>query len=175
MRNRILLSAAFLLVAANATPQQQGTIEYTPVSCIVGGELPMLMVSTVDDGLLRAYFRRTGTTDWCSVDGKNLGKASNVILPRFEVGSEIEYYFVVLKGRQVIAKSAQIYKVRATDKCVSAFARHSVNLAMECLPPAQNPLATAMNAGYRTASTTEDHTPRQSPEKPEHGRGRGGQ
>ena len=175
MRNRIVICAALLLIAANATPQQQGTIEHTAESCILSGELPMMMVSTVDDGLLRAYFRRTGTVDWCSVDGKNLGKASNVILPRFDVGTDIEYYFVVLKGKQVIAKSAQIYRTKAIAKCDSPFARHAINLTMECLPPAQNPLATAMNAGYRTASTTEDHTPRQSPEKPEHGRGRGGQ
>src|SRR5262249_13906563 len=82
MRNRILIAATLLLAAVSASPQQQGTIEHTPISCIVGGELPMMMVSTVDDGVLRAYFRRLGTVDWCSVDGKNLGKASNVILPR---------------------------------------------------------------------------------------------
>ena len=173
MKNRILIGAALVLLAASATPQQQGTIEYTPVTCILGGELPMMMVSTVDDGLLRAYFRRVGTTDWCSVDGKNLGKASNVILPRFNVGTEIEYYFVILKGKQVIAKSPQIYRAKATEKCDSAFARHAIDVTMECLPPGQNPVATAMNAGYHTASTTDDHTPRQSPEKPEHGHGRG--
>jgi hypothetical protein len=174
MRNRIFICAALLLVAANATPQQQGTIEYTPQQCILGGELPMLMVSTVDDGLLRAYFRRLGTVDWCSVDGKNLGKASNVILPRFEIGTDIEYYFVILKGKEVIAKSPQIYRTRAMEKCDAPFARHAINLTMECLPPGQNPVATAMNAGYHTTSTTEDKTPRQSPEKPERER-RGGQ
>ena len=168
MKNRIVICAALLLVAVSATPQQQGTIEHASQECIVGGELPMLMVSTVDDGLLRAYFRRLGTIDWCSVDGKNLGKASNVVLPRFMTGTDIEYYFVVLKGKQVIAKSPQIYKTKATDKCESPFARHAINLTMECLPPAQNPVATAMNAGYRTQSTTDDHTRRQSPEKPEH-------
>jgi hypothetical protein len=166
MRNRILISAVLLLVAASASPQQQGTVEHIPNECIVGGELPMLMVSTVDDGLLRAYFRRTGTIDWCSVDGKNLGKASNVILPRFNTGSDIEYYFVILRGRQVIAKSPQIYRTKATDKCESPFARHAINLVMECLPPGQNPVATALNAGFKTPPTTEDETPRRSPERP---------
>jgi hypothetical protein len=167
MRTRILISAALLLVAATASPQQQGTIEHTPLSCIIGGELPMMMVSTVDDGLLRAYFRRLGTVDWCSVDGMNLGKASNVILPRFDVGTNIEYYFVVLKGRQVIAKSPEIYKTKATARCDSPFARHAINLVMECLPPSQNPIASALGAGFHTKSTTVDQAPRQSPEKPE--------
>ena len=171
MRTRIVISALLLLAAVSAYPQQQGTIGYTPQSCIVAGELPMLMVSTYDDGVLRAYFRRTGTNDWCSVDGQNLGKASNVILPRFATGTEIEYYFVVLKGKQVIAKSAQIYRTRATDHCDSAFARHSVNMSMECLAPGQNPVATAMNAGYHVKATSEDHERVQSPEKPERGRG----
>lgn len=164
MKTRILISAAILLVAVSASTQQQGTIEHTPEECILGGELPMMMVSTVDDGLLRAYFRRTGTVDWCSVDGKNLGKASNVILPRFNVGTDIEYYFVILKGRQVVAKSAQIYRTKATDKCDSPFARHAINLTMECLPPGQNPMADAMNAGYH--STNGPKKPPVSPERP---------
>jgi len=167
MRTRILISAAILLVAVTASPQQQGTVEHTPQACVLGGELPMMMVSTVDDGLLRAYFRRTGTVDWCSVDGKNLGKASNVIMPRFDVGTDIEYYFVVLKGRQVIAKSSQIYRTKAADKCQSPFARHAINLTMECLPPGQNPVATAMNAGFQSQSVTPGKPPVQSPERPE--------
>jgi hypothetical protein len=171
MRNRILISAVLLLVAATATPQQQGTIDFNQPSCFISNELPILSVSTVDSGLLRAYFRRTGATDWCSVDGQNLGKASSVVLPRFENGAEIEYYFVVLKGRQVIAKSATIYKSRATEKCDTPFARHSINLVMECLPASQNPIASALNAGYHAASTTEDKTRKQSPEKPEHEHG----
>ena len=169
MRTRILICAALLLVAATASPQQQGTIEHTPEACILGGELPMMMVSTVDDGLLRAYFRRTGTVDWCSVDGKNLGKASNVILPRFDVGTDIEYYFVVLKGRQVVAKSPQIYRTKAMDKCDSPFARHSINLVMECLPPGQNPIASALNSGFQSLKVTPGKPPVQSPEKPERG------
>ena len=172
---RILIIAALLLVAVTASPQQQGTIEYIPVSCFLSGELPILTVSTADNGLLRAYFRHTGATDWCSVDGQNLGKASSVVLPRFEDGAEIEYYFVVLKGREVIAKSPTIYKTRATQKCEAPFARHSVNLVMECLPATQNPIASALNAGYHAASTTDDKTRRQSPEKPERGRPGGGQ
>jgi hypothetical protein len=169
MRTRILICAALLLVAVAASPQQQGTIEHAPEACILGGELPMMMVSTVDDGLLRAYFRRTGTVDWCSVDGKNLGKASKVILPRFDVGTDIEYYFVVLKGRQVVAKSPQIYRTKATEKCDSPFARHSINLVMECLPPGQNPVASALNSGFQSLKVKPGKPPVQSPEKPERG------
>jgi hypothetical protein len=167
MRVRILTSAAILLAAVSASPQQQGTIDHKPTACVVSNELPLMTVSTADDGLLRAYFRRSGTTDWCSVDGENHGKASSVVLPRFDAGTEIEYYFVVLRGRQVIAKSPQIYRVKATDKCEAPIARHSASLAMECLPPAQNPIATAMNAGYHAQNENPGKPPVQSPEKPE--------
>ncbi len=169
MRIRILISVAILLCGATAFAQQQGVIDHKPESCILGGEMPMMMVSTVDDGLLRAYFRRLGTIDWCSVDGKNLGKASNVIFPHFDVGYELEYYFVVLKGREVVAKSPQIYRTTATLKCNSAFARHAINLVMECLPPGQNPVATALNAGFKTESVTPGKPRVQSPERPEQG------
>ena len=170
MKSRILLSIAILLCSAAAFAQQQGNIEHTPESCILGGELPMMMVQTFDDGLLRAYFRRLGTIDWCSVDGKNLGKASNVVLPRFDVGTDIEYYFVVLRGKQVVAKSPMLYRTKATLHCQTPFARHAINLVMECLPPGQNPVATAMNAGFHTKTTSDDDTRVQSPEKPAHRR-----
>ncbi len=167
MKTRILLlSAAFLLSGAVAFAQQQGDIQHTPESCVLAGELPMMMVGTADDGLLRAYFRRLGTVDWCSVDGKNLGKASNVVFPKFENGTEFEYYFVVLKGKQVVAKSPQIYRTKALERCNSPFARHSAMLVMQCLPPGQNPIADALNAGYRVTSTHPQ--PRVgTPEKPE--------
>ena len=127
-------------------------------------------VSTADDGLLRAYFRRVNATDWCSVDGKNLGKASSVIFPRFDIGIEFEYYFVVLHGKQVVAKSPVIYHVKAVEHCEAPIARHSAALVMECAPAGQNPLPSALNAGYH-AQTTENPNPPpvQSPEKPERG------
>jgi hypothetical protein len=167
MKSRILLSAIVLLCSAvSLSAQQQGTIAHTPDNCVLGGELPMMMVTTADDGLLRAYFRRLGTIDWCSVDGRNLGKASNVILPRFNVGTDLEYYFIVLKGKQVVAKSPVIYRTKAMLRCDAPFARHAVNLVMECLPPGQNSVATALNSGFHTQDTTPG-TPRyQSPEKP---------
>ena len=90
-----------------------------------------------------------------------------VVLPRFDDGTEVEYYFVVLQNRQVIAKSPVIYKTRTTQTCQTTFERHSVNLLMECLPPTQNPIATAMNASFHTGSTTADKPSKQSPEKPD--------
>ena len=154
MKSRILLSAAMMLCGAAAFAQQQGTIDHTPESCILAGEMPVMTMSTADSGLLRAYFRRLGTTDWCSVDGRNLGKSSNVTLPSFEAGTEIEYYFVVLNGKQVVAKSPQIYRTKAMSRCDSPFARHAIMPVMECLPAGQNPIADALNAGYH-AQTTE--------------------
>jgi hypothetical protein len=168
MKSRILLSVAILLCSvATVSAQQQGNIIHTPDGCVLGGELPMMMVTTADDGLLRAYFRRLGTIDWCSVDGHNLGKASNVIFPRFSVGTDLEYYFVVLKGKQVVAKSPVIYRTRALQRCDAPFARHAINLVMECLPPGQNSIATALNSGFHAQDTTPGKPRVQSPEKPD--------
>jgi len=167
MKVRILISAVILLCGATAFAQSQGNILHTPDKCVEAGELPLMNVSTADDGLLRAFFRRVGTTDWCSVDGKNLGRGSSVTLPRFNVDDEFEYYFVVLNGKQVIAKSPQIYRVKATNRCDTPFARHSAMLVMECLPPGANTLANSLNAGYHALSNTPGEPPVQSPEKPE--------
>jgi len=161
---RFLFAAAALLVCTAAFAQKQGTIDYTPQSCIVGDEMPVFRVQTHDDGVLRAYFRRVNTTDWCSFNGENRNSYSTVTLPKFVAGDQIEYYFIVLKGDEVVAKSPKIYRATATDHCDAMFNRHALVLTLECLPPSQNPMAGALAAAY----ATETKKPRpDSPEKPE--------
>lgn len=161
---RLLFAAAALLLSTAAFAQKQGTIDYTPDSCIVGDEMPLFRVQTHDDGVLRAYFRRVNTTDWCSVDGQNHNSASTVTLPKFRTGDEIEYYFIVLKGDEVVAKSPKIYRARATDHCDALYNRHALVLTLECLPPAQNPMASSLEAAYATQVKKPKPA---SPEKPE--------
>jgi hypothetical protein len=163
------ISLCLLLVAAMALPvgAQPGTIDHRPAACVPGEEMAVLTAATEDQGLFRVYFRHTGTTDWCSVDGKNNGAASNVVLPKFATGDEIEYYFVVLDGKRIVAKSPEIYRIKATPRCDSPVARHVILLSMECMPPGLNPIASALNAGYAAASTyTGNPPPVRSPEKP---------
>jgi len=151
---RLLFAAVALFVCAPLFAQQQGTIEFTPESCIVGDEMPLFKVVTHDEGVLRAYFRRVNTTDWCSVDGQNRNSYSTVTLPKFVTGDEIEYYFIVLKGDEVVAKSPKIYRSKAMDHCDSPYNRHALVLTLECLPPSQNPLASSIAAAYSTRITS---------------------
>lgn len=160
---RLLFAIAVLFACASAFAQKQGTIDYKPESCIVGDEMPVFRVSTHDEGILRAFFRRVNTTDWCAVDGQNHNANSTVTLPKFVTGDEIEYYFIVLKGDEVVAKSPRIYRAKATDHCDAPYNRHALILTLECLPTAQNPLASSLAAAYATQITTP--TPA-SPERP---------
>ena len=161
---RILFAAAALLACTAAFGQKQGTIDYKPESCIVGDEMPVFRVQTHDDGVLRAYFRRVNTTDWCAVDGDNRNSYSTVTLPKVRPGDEIEYYFIVLKGDEVVAKSPKIYRVKATEHCDAPYNRHALILTLECLPPSQNPMASSLAAAYATQITTPVPA---SPEKPQ--------
>jgi hypothetical protein len=163
MKIRILLTLAFALSAVAAIAAQPGSIVHTPPGCVAEGEMPIMSVETSDDGLLRAYFRRQGSTDWCFVDGSNLGKVSQVTMPKFDNNEQIEYYFVVIEGKRVIAKSPQIYTARSEHRCEAPFARHAVMLTLECLPPGTNP--SGMSAGY-AAKTLVGSPPAISPEKP---------
>jgi len=160
---KTVIAVALVLVAAAAFAQKQGTIEHKPEACVPGGEMPLMKVVTHDDGVLRSYFRRFGATDWCSVDGLNAGIASNVILPKFEKGDEIEYYFVVLQKDRIMAKSPQIYRTKATEQCDSPVARHNNLITLECLPPVQNPVASSLAAGYNATANTPNQV---SPESP---------
>jgi len=145
----LLLTAA--AVAANAQP---GRIDHTALLCLRGGEMPVLQVQVEDKGTLRAYFRRTNTTDWCSVEGTNLGKMSSVTLPKFDVNDEIEYFFVVLDGKRIIAKSPQIYRVKATDSCETPWARHTLMLIMDCTENGPGSIPSSMGAGFALKTST---------------------
>jgi hypothetical protein len=161
---RFLFAAAALLACAPAfAADQHGTIDYKPQSCILGDEMPLFRVETHDEGILRSYFRRVNTTDWCYVDGENRNSYSSITLPKVLPGDEIEYYFIVLKGDEVVAKSPRIYRARATEHCDATYNRHALVLTLECLPPSQNPMASSLAAAYAAQVST----PRpDSPEKP---------
>jgi hypothetical protein len=166
MKLRILLTLASALFAASAFAQP-GTIEHTPAGCMQEGEMAIMNVETSDEGLLRAYFRRQGATDWCFVDGQNRGKASTVTLPKFDPNEQIEYYFIILDGRRIIAKSPKIYAARNEHRCDALFARHATIVTLECLPPGTNPISRALSAGYAIKTVIgKDPAPVQSPERP---------
>jgi hypothetical protein len=163
MKIRIPLTLAFAMCAVAAFGAQSGVVDHNPPGCMLLGEMPIMQVQTSDPGLLRAYFRRQGATDWCFVDGKNLGKVSQVTLPKFDPNESIEYYFIVLDGKRVVAKSPKIYNARNEQHCDAPFARHAIMLTLECLPPGTNPIS--MSAGY-AAKTIIGNPPVHSPEKP---------
>jgi hypothetical protein len=149
----VLVAAAAYTQQPRTMPQAPPSIEHTAATCVMGGEMPVFNVSVNREGVLRAFFRRVGSTDWCSVDGTNLLKLSTVTLPKFETGDEFEYYFVLIDGKRIIAKSPQIYRTKAEAKCETPFTRHAILVTMQCLPPGANPLATAAGAGFALTST----------------------
>lgn len=146
-----------MLVLATAAQAQllptQNVIEYQPVSCIRADEVPLLQMSVSTEGDLRAFFRRVSTTDWCSVDGTNQGPLSNVRLPKFEDGDHIEYFFVLLDGNRVIARSPEIYRVKAADRCDTLIARNIIMIPMMCSPNGTNSIPASMGAGFALRST----------------------
>lgn len=166
-----VLFAALLLVAGVAytqqrppLPQAQPAVDHSPNTCVMGGEMPVFNVGVNHAGLLRAFFRRVGNTDWCSVDGTNQMRLSTVTLPKFDTGDEFEYYFVLIDNKRIIAKSPQIYHIRAESTCDAPFTRHAKLLAMQCLPPGSNPMATSAGAGF--AIQTHTDVPPVSPDNP---------
>ena len=135
MKASILAAAVVMALTASILHgQAANVIEYTPVSCIRAGELPLLQVNVEPGrkGELRAFFRRLNTTDWCSVEGVNSGPLSRVVLPKFETGDEIEYFFVLTDGLRVIARSPRIYRNRVTADCELPVARHVERLSFSC-------------------------------------------
>lgn len=157
-----LMAAAALTVGAQQT--NKPSMNFTPMTCIRGGELALLPIEVTGTGELRAYFRRVNTTDWCSVEGVNEGPLSRVVLPKFDNGDEIEFFFVMLHGRQVMARSPRMYRARVTDSCETPFARHVIKISMEC---GQDQAGVPSSVGAGMALTDDPEAPEVSPFKPE--------
>ena len=169
MKTRALAVAFAALLALPLIAQtmaQKSGIEHTPVSCVRAGELPLLQVKVDAKGELRGYFRRINTTDWCSVEGDNDGPLSRVVLPKFETGDEVEYFFVLIDGVRVVARSPRIYRVRVTADCETAWARHMIRLSMSCGDDAAG-IPSSMGAGYFMGDIVDGDPPYVSPDRPD--------
>lgn len=166
MNLRALTIAAALLLANTGGAAPKISMSYTPVSCFKAEELPLMQLTVEGTGELRSYFRRINSTDWCSVEGKNDGPLSNVVLPKFNNGDEIEYFFVLIQGRRVVARSPRIYRARVSDECQLPFARHVLQLSLSCGEEVQA-IPGAMGAGYAVGDKLIDgDPPTGSPDRP---------
>lgn len=166
MKRRSLIIAAALLLANIGGAAPRVSMQYTPVSCLKAGELPLLQLTVEGTGELRSYFRRINSTDWCSVEGLNDGPLSRVVLPKFDNGDEIEYFFVLLQGRRVVARSPRIYRARISDDCQMPFARHILKLSLSCGEDVQA-IPAALGAGYSVGDKLiEGNPPLSTPDRP---------
>lgn len=147
MKRHALILGVVVLAAVAAQAQTKSVIDYKPVSCMRGGELPVLQMNVEGKGELRAYFRRINTTDWCSVEGVNDGPLSRIVLPKFDNGDEIEYFIVLIDGRRVIARSPRIYRAKITSDCETAWARHIIQISLSCGED-ETGIPSALGAGY---------------------------
>lgn len=162
MKRTAIALVATLLLPSSALFAQGGAVDHNAAGCIRAGSSPLMQVSTEERGELRAYFRRVNTTDWCSVEGKNLGQLSSVVLPKFELGDEIEYFFVVLNGKRVVAKSPRVYRAKATDGCENNVARHMLDVQIDC-SRLDDVVPAGMDAGFQVPVVSSSPV---SPERP---------
>ena len=162
-RFAVLIAAMMLLGAGAAFAQPGDVLDFNPVACFPGGDSALLQLNVSKPGELRAYFRHINSTEWCSVEGQNRGKLSTVAMPKFQVGDEIEYFFVLLDGKQVIAKSPEIYRAKNTSGCETNYARHSTALTIDCGMSVAG-IPASNNAGLALGGT--GRPPVVSPERP---------
>ena len=158
--------AALLLAATTGFAQDPELIQYQPVTCIVPNQLALLQLGVAVPGEIRAYFRHVNTTEWCWVQGNNYGPASTVVLPEFHPGDEVEYFFVVLDKKRVIAKSPVLYRARTDEHCQTLIARHSFEFAVDCTHEVSG-TANSFMAGNAVTPKDVVPPPHISPDTPE--------
>ncbi|HEX6098021.1 MAG TPA: hypothetical protein VF432_16965 [Thermoanaerobaculia bacterium] len=165
MKSRLIAAVVLACAALTASAQLKTGVDHAPPACFRAGELPLLQVSTSGKGELRGYFRRINTTDWCSVEGTNEGPLSRVVLPRFEAGDEVEYFFILIDGVRIVGRSPRIYRSRVSTDCQSASARHLIRLTMNCGDDAQA-IPSSLGAGLLMGDITPGNPPQISPDRP---------
>lgn len=165
MKSRLIAAVVLASTALTLSAEVKNGIDHAPPACVRAGELPLLQVKTTGQGELRGYFRRINTTDWCSVEGTNEGPLSRVVLPKFENGDEIEYFFVLIDGVRVVGRSQKIYRTRVTGECETAFARHLIRLTMNCSDDAQA-IPSSLGAGFLVGDIVRGNPPQISPDEP---------
>jgi hypothetical protein len=166
MKIRALAVLSLAVFALPMIAETTSAVEHLQPSCIKAGELPLLQVNARGTGELRGYFRRVHSTDWCSVVGTNEGSLSRVVLPRFEAGDEIEYFFILVDGVLIRGRSPRIYRARVTAQCEVAWARHILPLSLSCDETVQA-IPSALGAGYSVDEELVSEDPPQiSPDSP---------
>ena len=164
MKKTSAIAVALLLAAISVAAEKDPTINYYPSNCLKAGEMPVMMMNVTGKGELRGYFRRVNTTDWCSVIGDNRGALSAVTFPKFDDGHEIEYFFLLLDGRRVSARSPRIYRAKANGSCETPIARRQLLLTMDCATNGVGTMPAAMGAGFALNDIKEENVSRDRPE-----------
>lgn len=159
----LTLSATFAGAQQTTTPAPNQGIIYAPVDCIRAGSPAILHLNVTEKGKLIVYFRKVNASDLCSLDGENRGPNSTAMLPEFAAGDEIEYFFVVVDGKRVVAKSTDVYRVKVTEQCQTAWARHVDFMTMMCGRDGRNAMGSSIRAGY---ALNESATVEASPFRP---------
>lgn len=140
-----LAIAASLPVPAFA---QQLEIEHRRPVCIPSARNAFMTATVRSEGAARLYFRRRGTTDWCSVDGVKLKDVTTFVLPEFEPNVEVEYYIATIDDGKVTGRTPVLYRVRTSDRCGETVARHEGLIVTSCSEGGPGDVGTALGAGY---------------------------
>ena len=145
-RSTDLLAAVLLM--PSVLFGQQPDIEHTFPSCIPANENAYLTATIRSEGTPRLYFRKRGTTDWCSVDGNKTKDITTFVLPRFQEEVDIEYYMATIGDGRITGRSPHLYRVASTKSCRTSFARHVGLVVRTCAGGGPGDIGTALGAGY---------------------------
>ena len=162
------MKASAILVAMFLAPSvvfgAQLEIDHRRPDCLPANQSPYLTAIVRSEGTPRLYFRKRGTTDWCSVDGVKTMEVTTFVLPKFEPALEIEYFIATISddGR-ITGRSPVLYRVRTSESCGTAVARHVNLIITACSEGGIGDIGTALGAAYMLQ---EGATPEFSPSVP---------
>lgn len=149
-----LMVVVLLSLAAPLFAQQQGVVDHTEVGCLTPDRNTIVTARVTTVGMPRAFYRRAGTEDWCSVDGVRMRNVATMALPSFQHGVEVEYFIITIDNNVVTGRTPSMYRVPVRRDCGAPTMDDGETLITNCPPPGAGNLGSVLGAGYMLQRAT---------------------
>lgn len=154
MRKSLLFVAVALSLAAPLFAQPQGVVDHIEVGCLAPDRNTIITARITTPGTPRAFYRRAGTEDWCSVDGVRMRNVATMALPPFEHGVDVEYFIITIEDNVVTGRTPSMYRVGVRRNCGAPTMDDGESLITNCPPPGAGNLGSVLGAGYMLQQAT---------------------
>lgn len=147
MRTAAIAGVLCLIAFSVSAQQAVQPIFHERPECMWSEDEMFLGATMTSEGEARAYYRPMGAEEWCYVVGDRLTDRAFFILPEFDEGVTIEYFFLSHVNDVITGRSDEIYSIALSPDCRRRPPRHEGIVVSDC--ETQGGIGTAVGAALQ--------------------------